>query len=77
MNVTNELDELIALHGNARDALNVTLAKLRQAEGEIAVLKDAAQQGVQPTLLQCDFTDCQEPVHSMLCKEHYYESQSG
>ena len=36
---------------------------------------DAAQQSEQPTLLQCDFTDCHEPVHSILCKEHYYESQ--
>jgi len=44
MSVTDELNELIALHGNARDALNVTLAKLRQAESEIAVLKEAAQQ---------------------------------
>jgi hypothetical protein len=44
MSVTDELNELIALHGNCRDALNVTLAKLRQAESEIAVLKEAAQQ---------------------------------
>ena len=49
MSVTDELNELIALHGNARDALNVTLAKLRQAESEIAVLKEAAEQSVQPT----------------------------
>ena len=46
MSVTNELDELIALHGNARDALNVTLAKLRHAQDVIAVLKEAAQQTV-------------------------------
>jgi len=49
MSVTNELDELIALHGNCRDALNVTLAKLRQAESEIAVLKEAAQQSAHQT----------------------------
>lgn len=55
MSVTNELDELIALHGNCRDALNVTLAKLRQAEGEIAVLKEVAQQSVQPTCEVCGF----------------------
>lgn len=47
MNVTEELNQLIAEHGNERDALNVTLAKLRQAQSEIAVLKEAAQQSVQ------------------------------
>lgn len=47
MNITDELNELIALHGNVRDALNVTLAKLRHAESEIAALKEAAQHSVQ------------------------------
>jgi hypothetical protein len=42
MSITDELNELIALHGNCRDALNVTLAKLRQAQDEIATLKEAA-----------------------------------
>ena len=51
MSVTDELNELIALHGNCRDALNVTLAKLRQAQSEIAVLKEAAQQSVQADVL--------------------------
>jgi hypothetical protein len=47
MSITTELDELIALHGNCRDALNVTLAKLRQVQNENTVLKEAAQQSVQ------------------------------
>jgi hypothetical protein len=50
MSITNELDELIALYGNTRDALNVTLAKLHQAQSEVAVLKEAAQQSVQRTM---------------------------
>lgn len=44
MNITTELNQLIAEHnGSCRDALNVTLAKLRQAQDEIALLKEAAQ----------------------------------
>ena len=43
MSVTDDLNELIALHGNCRDALNVTLAKLRMAQDTIAVLEEAAQ----------------------------------
>ena len=40
MSVTDELNELIAEHnGNARDALNVTLAHPDAANGEIRVLK--------------------------------------
>jgi len=54
-----ELNELIVLHGNARDALNVTLAKLRQAQSEIAVLKEAAQQSVQADVCLCDVPDWQ------------------
>jgi hypothetical protein len=41
-NITDELNELIALHGNARDALNVTLAKLREARERIIILEEAA-----------------------------------
>jgi len=40
MSITDELNNLISMHGNARDALNVTLAKLRQAKREIDVLKE-------------------------------------
>lgn len=41
MDITTELDQLIAEHnGSCRDALNVTLAKLRQAQDEIALLKE-------------------------------------
>lgn len=58
MSITDELNELIALHGNCRDALNVTLAKLRHAQDEIAILKEAAQQSVHLTL--CG--RCQNPV---------------
>lgn len=47
MSITDELNELITLHGNCRDALNVTLAKLRVAQDRIAVLEEAAQQSVQ------------------------------
>ena len=32
---------------------------------------------VQPTLLQCDFTDCNEEVRHIMCSRHYDESQSG
>ena len=46
------LDELIVEHGgSARDALNVTLAKLEWAEWEIAQLK-SAQQMLAPNLRQ-------------------------
>lgn len=48
MSITDELNQLITEHGNARDALNVTLAKLRQAQSEIAVLKEAAEQSFAP-----------------------------
>lgn len=37
----------------------------------------AAQQSVQPTLLRCDFTNCQEEVRHVMCSRHYDESQSG
>jgi len=39
MHITDQLNELIAYHGNARDALNVTLSKLKAAEDRIAVLE--------------------------------------
>jgi hypothetical protein len=56
MNITTELNKLIVLHGNCRDALNVTLAKLRQAESEIATLKEAIQQDErQSTSCTCRF----------------------
>ena len=68
MSVTEELNDLIALHGNCRDALNVTLAKLRQAQNEISVLKEAAQQSVQATGRYCE---CENPsgktYESSLC----------
>jgi hypothetical protein len=56
MNITTELNKLIVLHGNCRDALNVTLAKLRRAESEIATLKEAIQQDEQqPLSCTCRF----------------------
>jgi hypothetical protein len=51
MNTTTELNKLIVLHGNCRGALNVTLAKLHQAESEIATLKEVIQQDEQQTML--------------------------
>jgi hypothetical protein len=56
MNITTELNKLIVLHGNCRDALNVTLAKLRQAESEIVTLKETIQQDEQqPLSCTCRF----------------------
>jgi hypothetical protein len=56
MNITTELNKLIVLHGSCRDALNVTLAKLRQAESEIATLKEVIQQDErQSTSCTCRF----------------------
>jgi len=53
MSITEELNQLIAEHGSARDALNVTLAKLRHVQSEIAVLKEAAEQSMHPTGGNC------------------------
>ena len=69
MSVTEELNKLIAEHGSERDALNVTLAKLRQAQSEIAVLKEAAQQSVQSDGAGvCPL--CGDKLFCAMCGEH-------
>lgn len=50
MNTTEEIEKWIAEYGNVRDALNVAITRLRQAEERIADLVDEIERMGEETL---------------------------
>lgn len=50
MSATEEIEKWIAEHGNVRDALNVAITRLRQAEERIADLVDEIERMGEETL---------------------------
>ena len=52
MSATEEIEKWIAEHGNMRDALNVAITRLRQAEEHIADLVDEIERMGEETLVE-------------------------
>lgn len=52
MSATEEIEKWIAEHGNMRDALNVAITRLRQAEERIADLVDEIERMGEETLVE-------------------------
>ena len=52
MSATEEIEKWITEHGNVRDALNVAITRLRQAEERIADLVDEIERMGEETLVE-------------------------